>query len=215
MKFFILIITFNIHISGFGQNYKKSDSIFSEIKSLSQRNNRLIVESFLSNHTDSTYAISYLLLGKDKVRQFVKSEKDLSILEDSFALVVSAMDSIRRGFTKFTNLESTYDSANTKTKLQLRPEFMKLNRELGTTNPEYGRLFHSMELLRSKINRQVIIRLLSHAQKNGEILPTKFIPADELGQINETLEIKKNDITIETLYLRYREVLLEEICKKY
>jgi len=215
MKPFILIATLSIHILSFGQSYKKSDSVFSEIKNLSLKNNKLIVESFLSNHTDSTYAFSYLSLGKDKVKQFVKNEEDLSILEDSFALVMRKMDSLKKGFSKFTNLDSTYDSANSKDKLELRLEFMRLNKELGKINPEYGRLFHTMELLRSKINREVIIRLLGQSQKKGEILPTKFISPVELKEINEMLEIKKNTIKIETLYIRYREVLLEEICQKY
>lgn len=212
-KVLLIILFFTGHT--YAQNELKSEQIAKEIHFLELENNKLILNQYIAEQTDSTKNIPIFGISVSLVNNFQNKHADIKSMRDNYELVRKQQDSIKNKDPEYKKINKTYIESSFEEKRKLEGKFNQIYNRLCKENLRFKELVDKGNTLLYKTNYAILVQMANEYELKGEVLPTSFIPSEDLYRYTNNIKVRENTNKLNILNLLYRKVLENELKLKF
>jgi len=193
----------------------KSDEIQKEIKGLELENNKLILNQYISEKTDSMSPVPIFRNNDLLMTNFQNSHPDLKKMRDLHDSYVKQRDSIQTNDPEYKKLLKQEKSASTfEERANINVKLRQFNEQLYKENKQFNELSDKVVMMQHKTNLAILKQMLSEYQAKGELVPVNFIAPANLKRYENNFTVKENQNKIEVLHQLYRKTFENEYSQK-
>lgn len=215
MKHAILLITLFFAGQAFAQSESKSEQIAKEIQSLELESNKLILNEYIKEQSDTTLNISIQNIGRKLLADFQNSHPDLKELKDEFDSNIKAIDKIKYSYSDYRKYRENFVGSTGEERKKQEAIYRGIYNKLYKSDKKFKELNDINRKVLAKLNYLTLTQMIAEHHQRNEVFNTAFIPYTDLNRYQQLSKIKENRKKIDVLNGLYRRVLEKELDQKY
>jgi hypothetical protein len=209
---FILLIS----VSGFSYaQQSKSNEIQREIKRLELENNKLILEQYISEKTDSMSEIPLFRNNTLLMTNFQDSHPDFKQMRAIHDFYIKQCDSIKNCDSEYKKLNKQLNSATTSEEtMNIHLKINQINERLSRENKQFKELTNKAKALNHKAHLAMLKLMLIEYQASGILVPVNFMAHTNLMRYQNNFTVAENMNKLKALHELYHATFEKEFAQK-